>query len=197
MDQTPNAYQESLLAPNQHKPQATAPSEPARLKYVVLVARADWERKAGVSSASTAESPGYDHPGSGRSSSVCAGSYAEPSEQVCEELLKQGAGALAVLEFGGAEAENLVSTELEVPVAAHVGCVPGAIRSSVRASEVLGSVHFEDDSLTMGQEEQEVHPESQQGPRAALADRFRIPMQPYLGQKGGEVLHRAAVDLVV
>ena len=57
----------------------------------------------------------------GGSSSVRAGGYVEPSEQVYEELLEQGAGAFAVLEFGGAEAEYLVSTELEVPVSAHAG----------------------------------------------------------------------------
>ena len=63
--------------------------------------------------------------------------------------------------------------------------------------EVLGSVHFEDDSLAMGQEEQEVHAESQQGFRAALADCPWVPVQPYLGQERREVRHRAAVDLVV
>src|SRR6266516_7721797 len=71
------------------------------------------------------------------------GGYVEPPEQVCEELLKQGAGAFAVLEFGGAEAEYLVFTELEVPVPAHVGCVLGAVWSAVSAGVVPGSVHFE------------------------------------------------------
>lgn len=131
------------------------------------------------------------------SSSAPAGNYVEPPEQVCEELLQEGTGAFAILEFGGAEAEHLVSTELEVPVTAHVGCVLGAVRSSVRAGEVMGSVHFEDDSLPIRQEEQEIHAESQQCFTAAVADGLWVPVQPYFGQERREVLHCAAVDLVV
>jgi hypothetical protein len=37
----------------------------------------------------------------------------------------------------------------------------------------------------------------QQGSRAALADCFGVPVQPYLGQECGEVGHRTAVDLVI
>jgi hypothetical protein len=122
--------------------------------------------------------------------------YLEPPEQVSEELLEHGAGAFVISEFGGAEPEYLVSIELEVPVAAHAICVLGGVRSSV-GTEVLGSVHFDDDSLAMGQEEQEVHAESQQSFRAALADCLWVPVQPYLRQERRKVLHRASVDLVV
>ena len=71
------------------------------------------------------------------------------------------------MEFGGAEAEYLVSAELEVAVAAHAVCVLDSVWLSVGAGEVVGSVDFEDDSLAMGQHEQEVHAESLGQPAAA------------------------------
>ena len=54
--------------------------------------------------------------------------HAEPAEQVGEDLLEQVAGPLPVLELDGAEAEHLVSGELEVPGAAVAVGVPGRIR---------------------------------------------------------------------
>ncbi|MGP3998708.1 hypothetical protein [Streptomyces sp. 8N706] len=41
--------------------------------------------------------------------SIRVGGHVEPSEQVYDELLEQGAGVLAILEFVGTEAEYLVS----------------------------------------------------------------------------------------
>jgi hypothetical protein len=38
---------------------------------------------------------------------------------------------------------------------------------------------------------------SQQGVPAAFTDRLGVPVEPYFWQQGGEVGHRAAVDLVV
>jgi hypothetical protein len=65
------------------------------------------------------------------------------AEQVCEDLAHQGAGAVEVLELGGAEAEDLVSGELELAVGADavgvlagvwapVGCVVGFAVGFVR-----------------------------------------------------------------
>jgi len=53
-----------------------------------------------------------------RSTSASVRDYAKPPEQLGEELPEQGAGAFAILEFGGAEAEYLVPAEFEVPVTA-------------------------------------------------------------------------------
>jgi hypothetical protein len=110
--------------------------------------------------------------------------YVEPWEQVSEELLEQSAGLVAVSQFGGAEAEYLIPPELEVPVAGHVGCISGAVWSSVRAIRMLRSVHFEDDSLTNRKQEQEVHPDSQQSFASALASRLRIPCSQTSGSAG-------------
>jgi replicative DNA helicase len=58
---------------------------------------------------------GDRHP---RRPAISAGArdYVEPPKQICEELLEQGLSRLAVAEFVGAEAEYLVSAELEADI---------------------------------------------------------------------------------
>jgi hypothetical protein len=53
------------------------------------------------------------------------------ADQVAEPVSAENLNVLvAILEFRGAEAEDLVSVELEVTVAAHIGCVLAAVWSS-------------------------------------------------------------------
>jgi hypothetical protein len=62
---------------------------------------------------------------------------------------------------------------------------------------VTGPVDFEDDTLAVGQQEQEVHPVSQQGVPPALADGLGVPSAAIPRAAGREACHRAAVDLVI
>lgn len=62
---------------------------------------------------------------------------------------------------------------------------------------MVQAVDFEDDPLTVRQQEQEIHPEPQQGIPSAFADCLRVPVQPYLGQERRKVAHGRRVDLVV
>jgi hypothetical protein len=90
-----------------------------------------------------------------------------------------------MLELGGAEAEHLVPGDLELAVGPDAVGVHGGVRVPVGAV-VGGAVYLEDDPVAVGQQEQEVHAEPQQGLRAALAGCLGVPVQPDLGQERRE-----------
>lgn len=113
--------------------------------------------------------------------SALLGGYLVSPEQILEELLEQTAGAFPVLEFGGTKAKYFIPTQLEVAVAAHVVGILVAVRLPVRAGEVVRAVNFDDHALAIGQEQQEVHAEPEQGLRSALDHRLVVPVQPDFG----------------
>jgi hypothetical protein len=59
------------------------------------------------------------------------------------------------------------------------------------------AVGFQDNPLAVGKQEQEVHPEPQQGAWSAFLDGLVIPVQPHLGQERREVVHDGGVEVVV
>lgn len=61
----------------------------------------------------------------GRRTSAAAPGLVEPAEQVREEHLEQVPRLFPVLQLSGAEAEYLITSELQVSVAAHAVRVPG------------------------------------------------------------------------
>jgi len=59
---------------------------------------------------------------------------------------------------------------------------------------ILRSVDFEDDALAVGQQEQEVHAESQHGLQAAPAGCLVVPVQPDFWQERRETLQEPLVQ---
>ncbi|MGW6100407.1 hypothetical protein ACWFRK_40175 [Streptomyces sp. NPDC055157] len=95
------------------------------------------------------------------------------------KLPQQGLGVIRTLELIVAEAEHLVSPELEVAVGGNHLRVLGGVRNLASvAGVVLGSVDLQDDALSVRQQQEKVHAGAQQRLRAALLDGLGVPVTP-------------------